>query len=139
MALEPILLVADIRKIEAAHAAEPLMERAGLAAATQARELLDDRPPRVLVLAGPGNNGGDAFVVARWLKSWFFDVSVAFRGDAAKLSADALAAHWNWLSSGGTLKPEWTDSGDRGLIVDGLFGIGLKRATDGVYANWITR
>jgi hydroxyethylthiazole kinase-like uncharacterized protein yjeF len=139
MSPDPVYRVAELRAIEAAAASHPLMERAGLAAAGVARELLAGRPARVLVLAGPGNNGGDAFVVARWLKSWFFDVSVAFRGDAAKLSADALAAHWNWLSSGGTLKPEWTDSGDRGLIVDGLFGIGLERATDGVYANWITR
>ncbi|HKE39961.1 MAG TPA: NAD(P)H-hydrate dehydratase [Casimicrobiaceae bacterium] len=139
MSPDPVYRVAELRAIEAAAASHPLMERAGLAAAGIARELLAGRPARVLVLAGPGNNGGDAFVVARWLKSWFFDVSVAFRGDAAKLSADALAAHRNWLSSGGALKSEWTDSGDWGLIVDGLFGIGLKRAIEGVYADWITR
>jgi hydroxyethylthiazole kinase-like uncharacterized protein yjeF len=139
MSPDPVYRVAELRAIEAAAANHPLMERAGLAAAGVARELLAGRPARVLVLAGPGNNGGDAFVVARWLKSWFFDVSVAFRGDAAKLSTDALAAHRNWLSSAGTLNPEWTDSGDCGLIVDGLFGIGLKRAIDGVYADWITR
>src|SRR5215467_6043305 len=81
MALEPIFRVDGIRAIEAANRAMPLMERAGVAAATLARELLDDRAPRALVLAGPGNNGGDAFVVARLLKSWFFEVTVAFCGD----------------------------------------------------------
>jgi hydroxyethylthiazole kinase-like uncharacterized protein yjeF len=137
MALEPILLVADIRKIEAAHAAEPLMERAGLAAATQARELLDDRPPRVLVLAGPGNNGGDAFVVARHLKSWFFDVVVAFSGDASKLSRDAGAAYKAWREAGGETVSSWPQRDDWGLIVDGLFGIGLTRTVEGVPARWI--
>src|SRR6516165_9262556 len=118
MALEPILLVAELRKIEAAHAAEPLMERAGLAASTQARELLDDRRPRVLVLAGPGNNGGDAFVVARHLKSWFFEVMVAFCGDAARLSRDASAAYKAWREAGGQTVSGWPERDGWGLIVD---------------------
>jgi len=115
------------------------MERAGLAAAGVARELLAGRPAHVLVLAGPGNNGGDAFVVARWLKSWFFDVMVAFRGDAAKLSADAAAALRGWLSSGGTTVADWPERSDWGVIVDGLFGIGLTRSVEGEYAKWIMR
>ena len=139
MPLDPIYRVAELRALEAGAAGQPLMERAGLAAAGVARELLAGRPATVLVLAGPGNNGGDAFVVARWLKSWFFDVVVAFRGDAARLSADAAAAHRNWLAAGGTTTPEWPDRGGFGLIVDGLFGIGLTRPVDGAYAQWIAR
>ena len=139
MPFDPIYRVAELRALEAGAAGQPLMERAGLAAAGVARELLAGRPARVLVLAGPGNNGGDAFVVARWLKSWFFDVLVAFRGDAARLSSDAAAAHRNWLAAGGTTTPEWPDRGGRGLIVDGLFGIGLTRSVDGAYAQWIAR
>src|SRR5215472_8774884 len=132
MGLEPILRVAQIRAVEAANAAAPLMERAGLAAATIAREMLAERSPCALVLAGPGNNGGDAFVVARLLKSWFFEVAVVFAGDARNLPADAAVAHRAWLAAGGATQPEWPQQDDFGLIVDGLFGIGLTRAVEGV-------
>jgi len=138
MQLDAIYRVDELRAVEAGAAGAPLMERAGLAAAGVARELLAGRPARVLVVAGPGNNGGDAFIVARWLKSWFFEVALAFRGDAAKLSADAAAAHRSWLESGGTTVREWPEE-NWGLIVDGLFGIGLTRPVEGVYAQWIAR
>ncbi|HEX9278771.1 MAG TPA: NAD(P)H-hydrate epimerase, partial [Casimicrobiaceae bacterium] len=139
MGLDPIGRVTELRAIERAAAAEPLMERAGFASAGAARDLLAGCTPRVLVLAGPGNNGGDAFVVARTLKNWFFDVTVAFYGDAAKLSADAAAARNAWLDSGGTTTADWPDRGDWGLIVDGLFGIGLTRPAEGVAAEWMAR
>src|SRR5437762_4922854 len=131
-----IYRVTDLRAVEASAASEPLMERAGLAAAGVARELLAERSPRVLVLAGPGNNGGDALVVARWLKSWFYDVTVAFCGDAATLGSDAAASHRAWREAGGLTVRVWPD-GPFGLIIDGLFGIGLTRAIEGVAAQWI--
>ena len=91
----PVYRTADIRAIEASAAAalpQPgLMERAGLAAAEIARRVATSG--RVLVIAGPGNNGGDGFVVARHLKTWFYKVDVVFTGTAAKLPADAKAAH----------------------------------------------
>jgi hydroxyethylthiazole kinase-like uncharacterized protein yjeF len=77
-------------------------------------------------------------VVARWLKSWFFEVVVAFCGDAAQLASDAAAAHRAWHNAGGTTVREWPD-GPFGLIIDGLFGIGLARAIEGVPAQWIAR
>ena len=76
------------------------MERAGLAAAELARELAGGGKP-VLVLAGPGNNGGDAFVVARHLKQWWFNVTVVFAGDEQKLSGDAASALAAWRAAGG--------------------------------------
>jgi hydroxyethylthiazole kinase-like uncharacterized protein yjeF len=139
MKCDPIGRVGDVRAIERAAAGAPLMERAGLAAAGVARDLLAGCVPRVLVLAGPGNNGGDALVVARWLKSWFFDVSVAFHGDARKLSADAAAAHQAWRDAGGAVGADWPEGGDWGLLVDGLFGIGLARPVEGRVAAWIAR
>jgi hydroxyethylthiazole kinase-like uncharacterized protein yjeF len=139
MSLEPIGRVADLRAVERAAADEPLMERAGLAAANVARDLLAASASRVLVLAGPGNNGGDAFVVARWLKSWFYDVTVAFRGDAGRLPHDAAAAHSAWRDAGGTTLSDWPDDGSWGLVIDGLFGIGLARPIEGEAARWIER
>jgi len=139
MECDPIGRVADLRAIERAAVGAPLMERAGLAAAGAAREELAGRVPRVLILAGPGNNGGDALVVARWLKRWFFDVTVAFHGDAGKLSDDAAAAHKAWRDAGGALGTDWPEGGEWGLIIDGLFGIGLTRPIGGVAARWIER
>ncbi len=139
MSLEPIGRVADLRAVERARAGEPLMERAGLAAASVARDLLAGSVSRVLVLAGPGNNGGDAFVVARWLKAWFYDVTVAFHGDEARLGADAAAAHRAWREAGGATQRRWPDDAGWGLVVDGLFGIGLARAIEGEPAQWIER
>ena len=138
MRLDAILRVAELRAVEARAADAPLMERAGLAAAKVARSMIAVHSARVLVLAGPGNNGGDAFVVARWLKSWFFEVVVAFCGDAATLATDAATAHRAWHNAEGTTVREWPD-GPFGLIVDGLFGIGLARPIEGVPAQWIAR
>src|SRR6266478_5161898 len=138
MRLDAILRAAELRAAETRAAGAPLMERAGLAAAEIARSMLAFHSARVLVLAGPGNNGGDAFVVARWLKSWFFKAVVSFCGDAAALAIDAAAAYHAWHNAGGTTLREWPD-GPFGLIVDGLFGIGLTRAIEGVPAQWIAR
>ena len=79
----PVRSVAELRAIEAANGDVPLMERAGRAAAEVARALAGERGGHIVVLAGPGNNGGDAFVVARWLRAWFHDIAVVFPGDAA--------------------------------------------------------
>jgi hydroxyethylthiazole kinase-like uncharacterized protein yjeF len=138
MRLDAILRAAELRAIEAREAGAPLMERAGLAAAEIARSMLAPHSARVLVLAGPGNNGGDAFVVARHLKSWFFEVTVAFCGNAAALGPDAAAAYRAWHDAGGRTVREWPE-GRFGLIIDGLFGIGLVRAIEGLPAQWVTR
>ena len=126
-ALAPIYRVAELRRIEAAAAGIPLMERAGAAAADIARTMASERGGAVLVLAGPGNNGGDAFVVARLLREAFFDVVVLFRGDAAKLPRDASVAHRAFVIGGGTTVSVWPERFNGALIVDGLFGIGLAR------------
>lgn len=139
MMLEPIGRVEELRAVERAKASESLMERAGHAAASVARDLVGSPAPRVLVLAGPGNNGGDAFVVARWLKTWFYDVVVAFHGDEKRLSEDASAAHRAWRGAGGTTQAGWPGNGTWGLIVDGLFGIGLARPVEGAASQWIER
>ena len=132
---------ADVRAIEAAAAAvkkpPQLMERAGLAAAEIARDMAGGTGKPVLVVAGPGNNGGDAFVVARYLKKWYFKVTVVFSGKEKNLSSDAKAALTAWRKAGGTVVPTLPASRQWGLVVDGLFGIGLEREVSGQYADWV--
>ena len=136
----PIYRTEDIRRIEISAAARidppPLMERAGLAAAKLARELATSGK-RVVILAGPGNNGGDAFVVARHLKEAWFNVDVVFTGSEEKLSADAKAALEGWRNAGGTLVEDLPPAGACGLIIDGLFGIGLRRELSGRHAELV--
>jgi hydroxyethylthiazole kinase-like uncharacterized protein yjeF len=107
----PIYLTEDIRRIErAAGVAGPeLMARAGAAAAAVAMRLVAENAKDVLVLAGPGNNGGDARVVARLLEEKFFRVHLVSRMD------EIPPKSW-------------------GLVVDGLFGIGLARDIAGAHA-----
>src|SRR5687768_4046539 len=116
-----LYLTGDIRRIEALAASQPnppqLMERAGLAAAELARELAGGSGKRIVIVAGPGNNGGDALVAARHLKSWWFDVAVTFAGDPDKLSPDASAALHAWQSAGGKLAPEPPSVRECALVV----------------------
>ena len=134
--LPPILDIAALRALEAKHAGEPLMERAGAAAAEVARTLAGDRGGPIVVLAGPGNNGGDAFVVARLLRAQYHDVRVVFAGDAGRLPPDAADAHAALTAAGGTTVPE-PGRGRPALVVDGLFGIGLARPVASPYADQI--
>ena len=110
------------------------MERAGLAAAEHARGLCGDTAKSILVVAGPGNNGGDALEAAAHLKRWFFRVSVVFAGERSKLPPDARAALAKWESTGGTLLGDIPKGSRFDLAIDGLFGIGLKRPLAGKYA-----
>ncbi|HET7596480.1 MAG TPA: NAD(P)H-hydrate dehydratase [Burkholderiales bacterium] len=134
----PIYRTADIRDIESAAAQSPLMERAGLAAAELARTIAPESGRPILVVAGPGNNGGDAFVIARHLRAWWFKVCLVFVGDADKLSSDAAAALRAWRDAGGTTLDRIPPQRDWGLVVDGLFGIGLQREVAGPHARLVT-
>jgi hydroxyethylthiazole kinase-like uncharacterized protein yjeF len=128
---------ASLRRIEAAHASEPLMQRAGAAAADWAAALAAQRERPVLVLAGPGNNGGDAFEAARLLRQRFFETCVVFAGDPERLPSDAAAARQRFVDAGGSTVDCIPDDRRWSLIIDGLFGIGLARAPTGRYADWI--
>lgn len=118
---------AELRRIEAAAADQPLMQRAGAAAAGLATRLAIADGSPILVLAGPGNNGGDAFEAARLLREGFFAVHVVFAGDAARLPTDAAAAYRRFVDGGGTTLAEIPATSRWALVIDGLFGIGLKR------------
>jgi len=130
----PVFLTDQIRSIEhwafSQDPPPPLMERAGRAVAGLAQRVAPAQARRILVLAGPGNNGGDGFVAARHLKQWFFDVHVVFTGDAARLKGDARAAHDHWRTTGGSISAAIPVDFDWQLAIDGLFGIGLQRELD---------
>lgn len=130
----PVYLTAEIRKIEEIAAALPdppeLMEKAGLAAAHVAVEkLLTSNMNRVLILAGPGNNGGDALVAARYLKQWQFEVTLVFTGVRERLSRDAQHALDEWISAGGEIGNQIPSDGKWHAVIDGLFGIGMGQST----------
>jgi len=133
----PIYTTSAIRKLEelAAPASGTLMERAGLAAAEFARAICGDTAKSVLVIAGPGNNGGDAFEVAAHLKRWFFRVRVVFSGERDKLSKDARAAlaKWEARAARGEGHP-----GDArfDLAVDGLFASGSRARSRVSTRHW---
>lgn len=139
---EPIYTVAGIRTIES-HVIDiadpPLMECAGRVAAEEAVRLTANRPGAILIACGPGNNGGDGFVMARRLLQARRAVTVVFAGNAEQLPPDARASLDAWHEAGGStlnelpLEPEkaWA------LVVDALFGIGLQRPINGLYREWI--
>ena len=104
-----------------------LMERAGaaVAAAVAARDTVG---AHVVVLAGPGNNGGDGFVAARLLAQRGFRVRLLLAGEAAHLKGDAAVAAAKWTGPIETA----TIGGFAGanVIIDGLFGAGLDRPVE---------
>jgi ADP-dependent NAD(P)H-hydrate dehydratase / NAD(P)H-hydrate epimerase len=139
-AFPALYLTAEMRALEANAFAmnpqPPLMERAGAAAGERARALAGEGRG-VLVLAGPGNNGGDAFEVAAHLKRLFYRVDVVFPGDVARLSADAQSALKKWQAAEGKLLQSIPADTRYDLVADGLFGIGLERPVSGHYAELI--
>jgi hydroxyethylthiazole kinase-like uncharacterized protein yjeF len=105
-----------------------LMENAGRAVADATAAMLEGRG--VLVVAGPGNNGGDGFVAARLLAEWGHAVTVAFVGDQARLTGDAALAAKRWSGKLETASPQAVTG--QQVIVDALFGAGLSRPVEGL-------
>lgn len=123
-----LYLTEQIRHVEKAHASIGLMEMAGLAIVKKVKELVPYERAQILIVAGPGNNGGDALVAARLLRE-HYQVTVIFHGDKAKLPADAANAYEAWLSCGGKVSKQIPEA-DWALVIDGLFGVGLSRPLD---------
>ena len=143
MVNSPIYTTAAMRRLEelarAGRGAPTLMERAGAAAAGLARELCGDTARDILVVAGPGNNGGDAFEAAALLKRGFFRVAVIFAGERGRLPKDAQAALGKWETAGGTLLSDIPHETHFDLVIDGLFGIGLTRPLAGAHATLVAK
>jgi len=120
----PIVTAAEMRAAEQAVFAsgvsqDSLMEQAGAAVARETARFAMGRP--ILILAGPGNNGGDAYVAARLLQQWGHDVSLVATGAPAPGAAERMHALWHGpTSSLYAARP-------RPVLVDGLFGTGMTR------------
>jgi NAD(P)H-hydrate epimerase len=112
-----------------------LMERAGTAAYRALRARWPEAR-RVTVVAGPGNNGGDGYVLARLARQDGLDARVLAVGDHGRLRADALAAAARATEAGVPVAPFAASAMDgAGVLVDGLFGTGLDRPLEGPAAE----
>jgi hydroxyethylthiazole kinase-like uncharacterized protein yjeF len=126
---------ADRLTIAAGTSGLALMERAGRAVADAVVRVVTPIAPLVVVVAGPGNNGGDGFVCARVLSERGYQVRVALLGDRASLKGDAAAAADRWPGPAEQATPASLKGA--GVIVDALFGAGLARPIEGPAAAMI--
>ena len=136
--MRPVITPAESARLDAETTVPmaTLMERAGLGVAIAASRMGAGYGSRVIVLAGPGNNGGDGYVAARHLRRRGVDVSVRSlgypTGDSSVRRADAIAA----IHAGVTIRdlgdPEPCD-----LIIDALFGAGFHGALPDRVVPWV--
>ena len=145
---------ADRRAVALGVPSLTLMENAGRAVADEAAKMVS-AGAKIAVLCGPGNNGGDGFVAARYLKERGFDVRVACLVPVGELKGDAgeMAGRW-----GGEVEPLPPLENKRDappgrrkpadipdilasaeLVIDALFGAGLNRPLDGQAAELVLR
>ncbi len=123
----PQMALADAQTIAGGIPGITLMENAGLAVADAVSRRWPPRP--LVVLCGPGNNGGDGFVAARILAERGWNVRVALLGERTRLRGDAAAAAARWPGPTPALTPAALDGAD--LAIDAIFGAGLARPLDG--------
>jgi hydroxyethylthiazole kinase-like uncharacterized protein yjeF len=141
---EPLYTVAELRALEQAAQAElapgELMRRAGRAAAEVIAGRLPPGQGRVVVICGPGNNGGDGYVCALELRQRGVDVLCVALAEAATIDAGAASARWT--EAGGRTSTALPPAGGFDAVVDALFGIGTARPLAGAYlaaAEWMNR
>ena len=126
---------ADAAAIAAGTPGSELMETAGKEVAQAVVERYRRQP--VLVLCGPGNNGGDGFVAARHLLAEGWPVRLALLKAVAELRGDAARAAGLWKGPVAELSPDVLEG--RPLVVDALFGAGLTRPVEGMPAMLVDR
>lgn len=154
--MSEILTAAQMRAIEQAAidtgsvTGLELMERAGRSVVEAIFEEWPEMakaPHSAVVLCGPGNNGGDGFVVARLLKERAWEVELFLYGDPDNLPPDARANYARWCKMGDVLdifdetppRAATMSSTDEGVLIDALFGTGLTRPIEEKLLRRFTR
>lgn len=138
-----LLRVRAIRALEVTHQSDrgrdSLMHRAADAATRSAMDMCQGGG-RVLVLAGPGNNGGDAWLVARQLQAKWYRVTVLAGSEPR--APEAAEARRQFIAAGGAVAEDWPEA-EHDLIIDGLLGIGVRsldhRPIPQNLAEWIEK
>lgn len=135
-----LLTVAEMYRADALAAASgvpglDLMEAAGAAVAKEVRRRWRPRP--VAVLCGPGNNGGDGFVVARLLAGAGWPVQVGLLGRRESLKGDAAVNAGRWSGPVSSLGDDLLAGAP--LVIDALFGAGLARPLEGIARSLVQR
>jgi hydroxyethylthiazole kinase-like uncharacterized protein yjeF len=122
---------ADRLAIAAGTPAVELMENAGSAVAHEIEQRWSARP--IIVLCGPGNNGGDGFVTARKLAEAGWPIRIALLGSRDRLTGEADYHAQRWRGAVEPLTPGVLEGAE--LVVDAIFGAGLSRALAGPVAD----
>lgn len=123
---------AEQRAIDGGTSVEQLMERAGAALAEAAYRFVGSMP--ALVLCGPGNNGGDGYVAARHLAARGVTVRVAALSEPKSDAAKWARSEWR-----GDVEPVSHSTAAAPLVIDALFGTGLKRGLDPFVSKQLLR
>lgn len=137
MTARPVLTAQAMKACEQAAidggtSVETLMERAGAALAEAAYRFAGPLP--ALVLCGPGNNGGDGYVAARYLAERGVTVRVAAMCEPRSAAAQWARSRWT-----GEVEELDADTRDAPLVIDALFGTGLKRGLEDVVEQQFVR
>jgi hydroxyethylthiazole kinase-like uncharacterized protein yjeF len=135
--MRPILTADAMRAaedaaIDAGTSVEKLMERAGAGLAEAAYRFAGPLP--ALVLCGPGNNGGDGYVAARHLKARGANVRVAALAEPKSDAAQWARSQWD-----GAVERLAADTAPAPLIIDAIFGTGLKRGLENSVVQQLSR
>lgn len=126
---------ADRLTIKAGISGFELMERAGKVVAKCAAKIFEPKGT-ILIVCGPGNNGGDGFVAARLLQEQGFTIRLTLLGTREDLKGDAALAADSWSGPIASFNNEILDGASG--IIDALFGAGLTRDLTGPAAEIIT-
>lgn len=123
---------AEQTAVDSGASVEQLMERAGTALAEAVYRYAGPVP--ALVLCGPGNNGGDGYVAARHLAKHGIDVRIAALAEPSTSAAKWASGEW-----GGVVETLSESTNPAPLLIDCLFGTGLKRGLEGHVSSQLSR